>query len=64
MLLLLEVTGCKFAREQRWATLCDITIISTYMHAVWACLYGEEGGLMLVIFIPVQRRHTYARCVP
>lgn len=64
MPLLLEVTGCKFAKGQRWAALCDITIIITYMHAVWVCLHGEGGRLMLVIFVLLQRRHTYARCVP
>lgn len=35
--LLLEVTGCKFAMEQRWTVLCDITL-----HAVWVCLDGEK----------------------
>lgn len=50
--LLLALTGCKFARWQRWATLCDIITINTYMLAVRVSLDGEKGGLMLPIFIP------------
>ncbi len=53
--LLLAVTGCKFARGQRWTTPCDITIISTYMHTVWICLDREKGGLMLRIFFPQKK---------
>lgn len=54
--LLFAVTECKFARGKRWTTLCDITIISTCMHAVGVCLDGEKGGQTLLVFLCHNRR--------
>lgn len=45
--LLLTMTGCKFAGGQRWAILCDFTIINTCMLAVWVCVDSKKEELTL-----------------